>query len=425
MISTAIDKTKPAARYTANSETPKNAFTVDVIDTFSGFIALKPYWDALHSKDPESGHFLSWSWLAAAFKTNPKAWRVFAVRKTDSENNYLCFFPTKYRVHWSRTTQKFQSEIEAGGRLLWSEYTGFICNPAFEDVALKALAVHLSNMPWVKLSLRYEPSKHRASLFAQAFSKEHFRVSWKNYHINKGQTDNLLCPQIALPKSYDSYLKDFTSANTRQKIKRFTRRHIDTGELRISFAKTADARKEIKILLDQWKQKWLPLKGNETTARVAGNYRQILSTSSQMNALLLPVLWRGDQAIGALGCILDHPNKHLCFIVAGRQENNSNPNIGLLLHAHTIRWAIENGFKTYDFGHGNEAYKYSFGAKDKQVKYFSIRRRQEPAQKLLDSLSTGQAMRRTKEFLETGKSDKALQACQQLATILNPLDQDL
>ena len=50
--------------------------------------------------------------------------------------------------------------------------------------------------------------------------------------------------------------------------------------------------------------------------------------------------------------------------IVGRDEDASEPFIGLLLHAHAIRWAIENNLRTYDLCHGNEPYKYSLGAID-------------------------------------------------------------
>jgi CelD/BcsL family acetyltransferase involved in cellulose biosynthesis len=41
---------------------------------------------------------------------------------------------------------------------------------------------------------------------------------------------------------------------------------------------------------------------------------------------------------------------------------------------HTIRYAIENGFEVYDFGGGDESYKYSFGAQERFAKSISIHR---------------------------------------------------
>jgi tetratricopeptide (TPR) repeat protein len=42
------------------------------------------------------------------------------------------------------------------------------------------------------------------------------------------------------------------------------------------------------------------------------------------------------------------------------------------LHAHSIRYAIANGFEEYDFSQGNEPYKYSFGVKERRIRCVAI-----------------------------------------------------
>src|SRR5690606_1719747 len=55
------------------------------------------------------------------------------------------------------------------------------------------------------------------------------------------------------------------------------------------------------------------------------------------------------------------------FYIAGRDETFNAPPPGLILHAHSIRYAIQNGFRTYDFLRGNEPYKYSFGTEERRI----------------------------------------------------------
>ncbi|TIX38767.1 MAG: GNAT family N-acetyltransferase, partial [Mesorhizobium sp.] len=40
---------------------------------------------------------------------------------------------------------------------------------------------------------------------------------------------------------------------------------------------------------------------------------------------------------------------------------------GLVLHGYCIRRAIEQGFRSYDFLRGNEAYKYSYGVEETAI----------------------------------------------------------
>ncbi len=83
-----------------------------------------------------------------------------------------------------------------------------------------------------------------------------------------------------------------------------------------------------------------------------------------------------------------------------------------------IAWAISQGFICYDFGHGNERYKYSYGAEDLQTLYFEIRRTEPDDAGVLDVLCLAEALRRTETFIRDGKTDRAARACAQLSDLL-------
>ena len=136
---------------------------VEVIDTYADFLSAEADWKALEARDPETTVFLSWDWLAQAFRDNPYRWSVLALRAPGPDAGFACLMPLKYRTHWSTTRNEFQTELEAGGRLLFSEYTGFLCDPEFEALAMKTLAMSLRAMPWSRLSLRYVAQERRAS----------------------------------------------------------------------------------------------------------------------------------------------------------------------------------------------------------------------------------------------------------------------
>lgn len=396
----------PARRETAGT------LTVDVIETETELEALRPGWQALHRRDPEANVFLSWDWMATALRQNPGRWRVYAVR---AGRRCLCIFPVKYRVHWSKSRDELQSELEAGGRLLWSEYTGFLCDPERQQEALQALAGRMARAPWAKLSVRYEPTRTRAEQFTAAFPEDAFRTTWKPYRINDGETDNLVSPQVALPADYETYLQQCLSRKTREKLRRLFRRHLDTGEVRVTETTAQTFDRDAGHLLRFWIDRWTAQKGAETARTVAGNYRRILKTALDLNLLFMPVLWRGDRPIGALGHILDPHRRAVHFIVAGRDPEPGLPPSGMLLHAWSIRQAIESGYALYDFCHGNEAYKYSFGARDKPLTYFSVRRRADAAETpMLDPISTSEALERAIGFIEAGRTAAASAACRQI-----------
>lgn len=391
---------------------------VEIIDSYAGFLAAETAWKSLEDRDPEMTFFLSWDWLAQAFRDKPYQWSVLAVRAGEGEDDYVGLLPLKYGVHWSRTNNEFQTEIEAGGRLLFSEYTGFLCDPDKEQAVMVALANALRALPWSKLSLRYVAQKQRAELFCAAFERFGYRVTWKDYRINKGKTDNLICPQVALPDDFDTYLQSSVSTNTRQRYRRFKRKFFSDATYHFTHCDAESFDRDVATLMRFWKQKWEPTKGEGKASKVASNFENVLGAALSADALFLPILWRGDTPLGALGHIMDPKVGAMHFLIAGRDPTAQEAFIGAALHFHSIECSILLGCQYYDFGHGDEDYKFSYGAEKTEVRYFSIRRPNASAGMEFDSISAGAALKRVEGFLKTGKTDEARRACRQLSRIL-------
>lgn len=409
----------PADTATATPKTTPGALTVRVVDTAEGLEALRPAWQALQDRDPEATLFLTWEWLSQAFRANPLRWSVLVVEDPRDPGALLCLLPLKYRTHWSRSREEFQTELEAGGRLLWSEYTGFLCHPEHEAAALQAVTAHLAAMPWTRFSMRYVAQDRRCRLFTEAFAARGFEVKYKDYLINKKTTDNLVCPQVDLPEDFDSYLANQVSANRRQKYARLRRDQIDSGAMRITHAEGAHFEAGLDAMIALWTMRWQEQKGAKTAARVAGNYRDVLTAAQAIGAVFLPILWKDDRPIGALGHVIDRQNGVAHFIAGGRDPSAGEKGIGQLLHFHSIDWAISQGLICYDFCHGNENYKYSYGAVDSPVLYFEIRRADYDPALAFDFICAGAALRRIEEFLQKGKTEAAMKACAQLARVLS------
>ncbi|MEW9920220.1 GNAT family N-acetyltransferase [Marimonas sp. MJW-29] len=394
-----------------------SALGVETVADMRGLRALKADWDRLLARDPEAGVFLSHAWLAPSFEANPDRWRVFVVR--DGGGRAICIFPTKNRVHWSTTRKQFQTELEEGGRLAWGEYNGFICDPEWEGEALGALARALARLPWKALSLRYEPTERRAKIFAEALGPA-FTYQFRDYRINKGTVDNLLSLQVPLASGFETLMTERLSANTRQKIRRHRRKLIESGTYRITTSDGGDIENDIARLLRNWVAKWSETKGRDKALRIAERYGRALLTAGAMDRLYLPVLWQDDRMLGALGHIVDTGRGSVHFLVAGRDPNATDPAIGLLLHAHAIEWAAGAGFKTYDFGHGDEAYKTSFGPEYVRTHYLEVRRT--GSAEVLDPVSLKPALRRLGQFVRAKQTDRVLEGAAQLAALIDDAD---
>ena len=122
----------------------------------------------------------------------------------------------------------------------------------------------------------------------------------------------------------------------------------------------------------------------------------------------MPLLWHGDTAVGALASFIDRRKRELLFFVAGRDESFTDLPSGLVLHAYSIRWAIEQGIRSYDFLRGDEPYKRSFGAIERQIRLMVIRTRSgSNLNRTLDPRSLGVVLAEATRYQESGRPERA------------------
>jgi len=388
--------------------------TVHVIRDLDELYALQAEWERLHAEDKQAGVFLSWNWLVQGFQAKPDRFTVLVARSDGLSDRLVGILPLKSRVHWSGSKSQLQTQYEAGGRLIWSEYTGFICAPDWEGLVLAAFAKALAQMPWSTLSLRYIDQVERAELFRKAFPKTEFSRSYRPYLINKGTTNNLLCPQVDLGESFDAFLVTALSANSRQKFRRAERKHLETGELHFTETGQADFETNLDTLMGFWRSKWEPIRGKAMTAKVAYSYQNMLRAALAADVLFMPVLWHGDRPLGVLAHVLDRKLSKVHFIMVGRDLEFDAPYVGQILHLASIEWSIAHGYRTYDFCHGDEPYKYSYGTSDRETKFLSIKRRSNKADHCFDEANIGDALIRIRGFLSANQYDRAASACDQI-----------
>jgi CelD/BcsL family acetyltransferase involved in cellulose biosynthesis len=392
-------------------------FRVDAVQSPDALAALVPDWRDLVARDPDSGLFLSPDWLVPAFRRHHGRWRVFALREAGPPHVLRAVFPARYRLRWNPAHLRFETEIEGGGMLATSELTGFVCDPDHEARALAALGGHLAGLPWVRLSLRYEPTVRRCAMFAAGLPDGLAEAGFQPLRINGGATDNLRTPFVALPDNYEGWLAALPGSNMRQKLRRFWRRCIDSGEQHVTIADRDSLDRDIAILLGQWTARWAPEKGAERARRIARQYGEMLRAAQAIDALFLPVLWQGDRPLGALGSVVDRAAGRLHMVLSGRDEAADAPATGLLLHAASIRWAIGQGLRFYDFGHGDEAYKYTYGATDALVANWVATRAGTATP--LDPLTLPEALRGIAAFADAGRAAEAAAAARAIARELD------
>lgn len=346
---------------------------VDVIEDLRSLAAVEDNWNVVYDADPDAQVFLSWKWLSSWLTLQYGTWIILAAKTVDkADAPYVGFFPLRILTK-STETGRIRNELSMVGNFA-ADYTGLICLPQFEHQAIPAFARHLKRMNWARLNLEnIRIADARMRLLLTHFPKASFLTDEISRVGQVDGIDNNICPFAALPANWDAYL-GVLSANTRQKIRRLLKL-VDAGDdYRITKATSESFERDLEALLRFWEAKWKPRKGDRVHTLVRAN-RSMLTLSFKAGLLFLPTLWQKDRPLASFATFVDPRKRALLFYMTGRDEEFDGPPPGLILHAYSIRHAIENGFAEYDFLRGNEPYKYSFGVTERRIRCTVIRTR--------------------------------------------------
>ena len=337
---------------------------IDIIDTLPSLAKLEDNWNAAYDADPEAQIFLSWKWLSGWLAHIEGPWFILAAKASDSADApYVAFFPLRIQATIERGD--VLNEVKMAGNFS-ADYTGIVCPPDAESKVIPAFARHIKQMHWARLSLEnVRMSERRFRLLLAHFPKANFQLTEVNRVGEVDGIDNSICPYAALPKDWDSYLSSL-SANTRQKIRRLLKLVDTEGEYRITVSNAETFAEDLKTLLRFWEIRWRSRKGDTMDGLVRSN-GIVLTRSFQSGLVFLPTFWHGDRPIAALATLVDPRKRTFSFYMTGRDETFDGPPPGVILHAFSIRHAIENGFSEYDFLRGNEPYKYSYRCAERKI----------------------------------------------------------
>lgn len=338
---------------------------VEVVDTVRRFNGLELDWTLLYQRDPEAHFFLSWVFLERVVREVRDRMKILVVWSED--DRCVAVWPLRVKTRWSPEANVLRNELAMISRYHWADFTGFLCDPDCEDKAIDALAEQVLAMDWGRLMLSYmRIGSKRLKRLRAAFPDDSFTQTHQERLINGGQVDNLVAPYVDLADSFEGYLQEKLSANRRQKLRRLLR-HLDSDDdLRVTRSIPENHSRDLSILTGLWRTMYARSKG-DVTEELAETYGDIVKAGLKTGTVYLPVLWKRDMPIAAQACFVDPIKKDLLFFVSGRNNAVTDPPAGLMLHAHTIRWAIANGLQRYEFLQGNEEYKYGFGCVDRQL----------------------------------------------------------
>ncbi|MGD1955952.1 MAG: GNAT family N-acetyltransferase [Sphingomonadales bacterium] len=338
---------------------------IEIIETVDRLFEIELEWDELYKTDPHAQIYLSCQFIGAVALRSGRKFRVMTAWTDDQR--CLGILPLVVTTRWSKSNRCFYNVLDMLGHVFDADYTGILCDPAFETEVCLGFAREISRMPFARVVLNYVSGPEtRLKTFTSAFDRAVFTCKNKEHFINNGQTNNLICPYIDLPDSFSDYLAGL-SANSRQKLRRLMRQLDSDPSLKISRSRPETYAQDVTILSDLWYSKHAAQKGEQRATHLAALFKDVIMLGLATGIVYLTVLWRRDKPVAAQANYIDLVKRHSLFHVAGRDQTARDLSAGLMLQAHAIRWSIANGLKRYDFTIGDEAYKFSLGGIDRKI----------------------------------------------------------
>lgn len=393
---------------------------IDIIDQLSVFQSMRERWELVYAADPNAPFFLSWVWLSGRLKSYDEyheTWFILAAQPNEKASDYVAFFPLKLAVREYSTGGIYSQLLMAG--VSDAEHTGFICLPDYEDSVTAAFALFLQQQEkWTVFEARNIPKVggHMNQLL-EYFLNEDFAQQEHRHVGDLDQVDNNIAPYLTLPDDWEDYLQNAISSNTRQKIRRFLRKIESSQELHITQVDEKNLEQQLEILCNLWRSNWESRKDADHCQHFLNYVNTTLHHCFEHQCLYLSILWRAEQPLGAIANLIDVSQKTVLFFISGRDETVKDLPVGIMLHADAIQYAIQQGFKIYDFLLGNEAYKFSLGAKERRIKVVIVQRKQADPSQSLNPRIIPEAFQFAAAYHRANQLDKAEQAYRQILAV--------
>lgn len=169
--------------------------------------------------------------------------------------------------------------------------------------------------------------------------------------------------------TWDDYLAT-RSANVRQQVRRYERRLLEDHGLRYRFADGASGlAHDLETLFSLHRARWPT---SDFVGRHGEFHRELAGRAAERGWLRIWFLEGDDGPVAAwygfrLGAVES-------YYQAGRDPSWEGPPLGLVLLAHTIRAALEDGLAEYRFLRGAESFKYRFATDDEGLETIAVAR---------------------------------------------------
>lgn len=330
---------------------------IKVIKNIGDFEAVKDDWNYVFKYDTKATVFQSWSWLRGWIDVIASDWFIISIQ-TDSESQYIAFFALYKESTPGLFGMRTYHTLKMAGEPV-IDYTGMLCLPEYEDAVIEYIASVLQReVHWSKFMPR-NVSDTRVIKIVRRFETNKYTVQYM---------EDTACPRLILPDNWEKYLHEVLQPKYSKKLK-YTLRRAEKEGCYIVRSTNDNMELSINNYLKLHEMRW-----NEIDEKLKRLYISTFKYLFDADLLQMDTLFYQNDAIGMLVAFTDKGKKIFHFYNGGWSSEFARFSPGTVLIGSTIKYAIQNGYKVYDFTRGDEAYKYSFGCENKYTKNIVITR---------------------------------------------------
>ncbi len=337
----------------------------EIIASSEAFEAIKQEWKALVARLPDHTIFMTWEWQYLWWETYAERFKNARLRILTyyDEGQLVAILP--YFVYDEpmgpftlRKAAYLASKIES------SDYLDIITLPQYREYFEAHLVDDLKSLAHDADVIELNHCLPESIMY-QIFQGH----SNGNHYVEKFR----VCPYVELPESFDAYLKQL-SANFRSNVRRRTKKLLIKEKARFELVNETEDIDSVITSVFHLHEKRARQKGLDTkfVPELRQKFHQQVAQAlvPQGYIKLFQLTSRNGEKIASLYCF-DY-GKTLAYFQSGFDPAWSNYSPGLVILGKAIEFAIQQGYRIFDFMRGGEAYKKNWGTIDRYIYLITV-----------------------------------------------------
>lgn len=325
------------------------SLNLNVIDSPSGLQAIQCAWRALSGENP----FVGWDWADCWWRHYSTPRRKLLVLKITNDAGEVVGLAPWY-VHQSLTRGRVIRFL--GTNEVCGDRLTVLSRPQHRTEVVKAIADWLASDArdtWDLLELTGIEANN------ETIRELALRMDMHGHQMHLRR--DLNCWHIPLPDTWEDYLKTISRAR-RNRTRRLLKNCVDAGKATAQMVESVenfDAGFRVLVDLHQKRRNELGEPGCFASDQYSAFHRDFARRMLDLGKLRLSWIEIGNRPAAVEYSFLG--SQTIFNYQSGFEPLFADEHPGWVKLVHTLRWATESGYQTFDMLRGDEPYKASFG----------------------------------------------------------------